>query len=66
MNNESPIPSNSLSSIDVAFGNDESYLCSDTLSSRDDALENVESPSTFDPPWIDVEDISLNIIPMIM
>lgn len=52
--------SNALSSRDDAFVNDESTLHSDALSSRDDALVNNTSTSTFDPVWIDVENMSSN------
>lgn len=60
VNDESLIPSNALSSRDVAFLNDEFLIYSNSLSSRDDALTNDESPSTFDPIWINVEKMSSN------
>lgn len=60
LNDKSPLCSNALSSRDVALVNDKSHLCFDPLSSRDDALGNDEPPSTSDPPWTDVENMSSN------
>lgn len=52
--------SNSLSSRDDAFVNDEAPSHSNACSSRDDALMHDESPSTFDSPCIDIEKVPSN------